>query len=261
MPNRVVKSGFLGGASGSPVKRLPRADLVHLGTSEPFTSEDPRARARLDSDVSVASQKDFATSEETLILFDYDDTLCPSFWAKNLGYTISDDVTSKQHQELLHQVATSSARTLLEAEKRGKVVIVTNAETGWIELSCKRWMPGLYPTISKFECVSARSTWEPTGLQSPFDWKTMEFARRIKDFYSGRSWKNILSLGDSPHERQALQRATTPAVGPSKHCRAKTLKFVVRPTPAEIIAQLDAVSCALDQLVHHNDSLDLALHF
>ena len=87
----------------------------------------------------------------------------------------------------------------------------------------------------------------------------MEFARRIKDFYSGRSWKNILSLGDSPHERQALHRATTPAVGPSKHCRAKTLKFVVRPTPAEIIAQLDTVSGALEKLVNHNDSLDLAL--
>jgi hypothetical protein len=218
-------------------------------------------RPRLDSDVSVASQKDFARSEETLILFDYDDTLCPSFWAKNLGYTINDDVVNPQHKDLMTLVAAASARALIEAEKRGKVVIVTNAETGWIDLSCKRWLPGLFPVISRFECVSARSTWEPTGLQSPFDWKAMEFAKRIKEFYSGRSWKNILSLGDSPHERQALHRATTPAVGPSRYCRAKTLKFIVRPTPAEIVAQLDTITGSLERLVNHNDSLDLALHF
>jgi hypothetical protein len=243
------------------MRRLPRAQLVHLGSLEPYTSDFLHTtRPRLDSDVSVASQKDYARSEETLILFDYDDTLCPSFWAKNLGYTINDDVTNPTHKELFHLVAVASAGALLEAEKRGKVVIVTNAETGWIELSCRRWMPGLYPTISRFECVSARSTWEPTGLQSPFDWKAMEFVKRIKDFYSGRSWKNILSLGDSPHERQALQKATAPAIGPSKHCRAKTLKFVVRPTPAEIIAQLDTVADALEKLVNHNDSLDLAFN-
>jgi hypothetical protein len=161
---------------------------------------------------------------------------------------------------MLHLVSLASANALLEAEKRGKVVIVTNAETGWIDLSCQRWLPTLYPTISRFECVSARSTWEPKGLQSPFDWKAMEFEKRIKDFYSGRSWKNILSLSDSPHERQALHRATTPAVGPSRYCRAKTLKFMVRPTPQEIIAQLETVSGALEKLVNHNDSLDLALH-
>jgi len=34
----------------------------------------------------------------------------------------------------------------------------------------------------------------------------------------------------------------------------------VRPTPQEIIAQLETVSGALEKLVNHNDSLDLALH-
>jgi len=78
-----MKPGFLGGTPSTPVRRWPRAELVHLGSAEPFTSDYPHVvRPRLDSDVSVASQIDFARSDETLILFDYDDTLCPSNWIR-----------------------------------------------------------------------------------------------------------------------------------------------------------------------------------
>jgi hypothetical protein len=31
----------------------------------------------------------------------------------------------------------------------GEVVIVTNAETGWVELSAKRFLPGVVPLLAK----------------------------------------------------------------------------------------------------------------
>ena len=64
-------------------------------------------------------------------------------------------------------------RTLDVASTYGTVVLVTNAETGWIELSGRKFMPSLsdYLDTKCFKTVSARSTYEPLGVVSPFEWK------------------------------------------------------------------------------------------
>jgi hypothetical protein len=134
-------------------------------------------------------------------------------------------------------------------------------------------MPALLPAVSTVTAVSARSTWEPRGLQSPFDWKEQEFSSQIRKFYSrkeNQSWKNVISVGDSPHERQALRTVTKAALkgtvestglehaDPRKHCRTKTVKFKVRPTPQEVIGQLGVLSSALEKIVTEDADLDLA---
>lgn len=161
---------------------------------------------------------------------------------------------------LLDQIAAHSAELLKSAEKYGKVVIVTNAETGWIELSCKRWLPSLEQVVSKIDTFSARSTWEPSGLKSPFQWKAKEFEAVIDRFYLARSWKNVISIGDSPHERQALQTATLGSVCRKKlRCRTKTIKLKVRPMAEELIQELATLSENLESLVFHDDSLDIVI--
>ena len=37
-----------------------------------------------ESAASTGSQANFARPEETLIIFDWDDTLCPSYWVKQV---------------------------------------------------------------------------------------------------------------------------------------------------------------------------------
>lgn len=66
----------------------------------------------------------------------------------------------------------SSVRRLLElAKSLGEVVIITNAETGWIELSCGKWYPELLTFVKQFTAISARSMFEPEGVMSPCGWK------------------------------------------------------------------------------------------
>lgn len=61
---------------------------------------------------------------------------------------------------------------LLERALRcGLVVIITNAETGWVELSCRRFLPRCLPLVSSIRVVSARSTFEALHPDSPSDWK------------------------------------------------------------------------------------------
>ena len=43
-------------------------------------------------------------------------------------------------------------------------------------------------------------------------WKAHAFGDVIKDFYGEhRSWKNVISIGDAPHEREAVFRCTKEA--------------------------------------------------
>ena len=46
----------------------------------------------------------------------------------------------------------------------GDFVIVTNAERGWVELSCRKYFPWLLPTIDGLKILSARSSYEQPGI-------------------------------------------------------------------------------------------------
>lgn len=51
------------------------------------------------------------------------------------------------HRQQLHKVATAAAETLRLAKQLGTVVLITNAERGWIELSCQKFLPTLFPAL------------------------------------------------------------------------------------------------------------------
>jgi len=153
---------------------------------------------------------------------------------------------------------------LVTAHSLGRVVIVTNAEKGWVELSAQRWLPSLKWALDNLgvDVLSARSTWEPLGWTCPVDWKRKTFEQVIDDFYAQhQTWKNVLSVGDSPHEREALQRVTLqgPVTRQKRLCRTKTIKFKVRPTPSELVAQLIALYHHLEHVINHDEHLDITL--
>jgi hypothetical protein len=191
---------------------------------------------------------------ESLIIFDWDDTLCPSTWTKSHGYGTSE-VASPTHRALLDQVARAEKQVLLTASAIGKVVVVTNAEEGWVDLSCRRWLPTLLPFMERIESKSARSTWEPEGLPLPVDWKAREFACLIDGFYGRDDVNsfNVLSIGDSPHERAALHRSM------AKGGHAKSIKLRLRPTPEQVVSALDLLASTLPKLVAHDGCLDLCI--
>jgi hypothetical protein len=222
------------------IQAWPHLELVHFGSGAQVML--PRAARAL-------------RGVQTLVLFDWDDTLCPSTWAKSVGYG-SCEVELPSHRAMLAQVAAAAKAALQAAEGLGKVVIVTNAEDGWVDLSCRRWMPSLHPIVSKMDHVSARSTWESVALTQPVEWKTKEFNHIITTFYGDCQNKNVLSIGDSPHDRAALQRAM--ATHPNG--RAKNVKVKIRPSPEELLGQLEFLACTLDMLCSHDGTLDVAIN-
>jgi len=53
----------------------------------------------------------------------------------------------------------------------GHVIIVTNAERGWVELSCSTFLPNVLKVLRNCKVISARSTFEPYYPQSAIEWK------------------------------------------------------------------------------------------
>jgi hypothetical protein len=200
--------------------------------------------------------------EETLLIFDWDDTCLPSAWVQSQGLRLDEESkVSPEQREQLNQVANVVMETLRLSKQCGTVVLVTNAERGWIELSCQKFMPTLYPMLESVKLLSARTTYESPERSSPLDWKIHAFNAEIQRVLGSEVLncpmrrKNILSLGDGMHEREALLRTCSQR----PNCRSKSLKFVERPDIGQICKQHTLITGCWDRIIHHDGNLDLCI--
>jgi len=229
-------------------------------------------------------------AEDTIILLDYDDTLLPSSWLAlhQLGLNTPDEVVA-EHVEELRVIEACAAKLLTKAIELGDVHLVTNAEEGWIQYTVEKFMPALLPLLPHMTLISARTTFERFSPTSPRTWKIMAFRQQVNqsvaatsscscenfrdtdynvdtiDFYTGdrgaceycdASRKlNIISLGDSQHEREALR--VVAAEFPNVF--AKTVKFVERPSLAALQKQMELMHSCLKHICEYEGDLDLLL--
>jgi len=202
---------------------------------------------------------------QTVMIFDWDDTLLPSTWLTLHGMRLDDDtVVPEELEKLLTTLSEQVMRTLESACELGNVLIVTNAETGWIELSGRKFMPNLTAYLEKknFRVVSARSMYEPTGVTSPFEWKNRAFSHEIEQYFTqlpshqSSCKRNIISFGDSAHEREAILNLDRFMV--ADHV-TKSLKFVERPMIDQLKKEHELINGCLRQIVYHSMNLDLCV--
>lgn len=198
--------------------------------------------------------------EETLVILDWDDTLLPTSWIEAQGLRLAcDSEPSPEQRALLELMAQWASRTLHKAKTYGSVIIVTNAEHGWIELSCEKFMPALLHELEGVKILSARSRYERQGVAQPSDWKLLAFRGEIELFFLslgdlGRR-KNIVSVGDSSHEREALIRVTDCV---PNSC-AKALKLMERPGAEEFLKEHEILCSCLGDIVNYEGSLDVSI--
>lgn len=108
-------------------------------------------------------------TRRTLIIFDWDDTLCPTSWLRSLIKERTADLVQWKHQEdFYHEIPEwfkhplpdlPDVRDLMKdlqravidvintAQAYGVVCIVTNAVEGWVEKTTKKWLPLLQQYI------------------------------------------------------------------------------------------------------------------
>lgn len=233
------------------VQSLPGQAMSPLSNNPPPGEETPQ---RLSQGAKFAE-------EDTVFIFDWDDTVLPSTWVQSQGLSLDESCeVSPEQWKQLKEVAANAKETILAAKRYGHVVLVTNAERGWIELSCAKFMPMLASVLEDVPLLSARTLYESDQVTSGLDWKVLAFESEIQRIYAERAVepdrrKNVLSLGDSLHEREALLRATAQL----PNCRSKSLKFVERPDITQICKQHALITSCFDRIVHHDGNLDLCI--
>jgi hypothetical protein len=220
-----------------------------------------------------ASQAMFAERDQTIIIFDWDDTLCPStFLRAHMQYDARGRLAVRLDEKVRIEIGLLAERalTLLQcAQALGKVIIVTNAKRPWVQVSCREFLPALNSTLRDIDVIYAPETvkgesWEGfTGCRLT-EAKANAMKTVVTDFYSrypNQSWKNIVSLGDAFFEHTAIRQVVNarPSATQKRRCRTKTIKLLEHPTVAGMIVQLSIVSGWLFKIVQTDDDVDIDL--
>lgn len=198
-------------------------------------------------------------STQPIIIWDWDDTLLCSSMLAQYGYRLSStmDTVCPNFLQHLKSLEEAVVQVLGCSMKFGKVHIITNAETNWVQMSAKKWMPRVFPLLEHASIVSARSKYESVHPQDPMAWKLCAFSDLLNGLYTTNStsddWKHVISFGDSHAERQATKLVAQNM----KRIRTKTVKFTERPTIEQIQGQLRMVVQCFPTLVNHSGDLDL----
>lgn len=133
-----VGSSGIGSSSGGGSSSFPV-----VGSRACSGRMKPTVRQTIDSMVSTGSQSEYLSPEQTIILFDWDDTLCPSSWIRQNRPALSffkPAPPDEKYQQPLRELSQYVEKTLKLAMTLGKVVIVTNAMDPWVMISCKHFL-------------------------------------------------------------------------------------------------------------------------
>lgn len=202
-----------------------------------------------------SSDKKEGSKESTVIFVDWDDTLLCSSYLSGAGYRLDSELESSSAIDRELKDLESSVIGLLRlAMSFGDVHVVTNAETGWVQLSAKKFLPGVVPVLEQVSVISARSTYETMFPDAPVKWKFCAFQERL--FADTKSPKNVISFGDSHVEREAV-RAVTRGLPPTT--KTKSVKFAEKPSMEQLRRQLELVTNCFQYIHSHEGDLDLQL--
>jgi len=201
-----------------------------------------------------SSDKKDGGKESTIIFVDWDDTLLCSSYLSGAGYRLDSELESSSPIDReLKELEASVIGLLRLAMSFGEVHVVTNAETGWVQLSAKKFLPGVVPVLDSVKVLSARSTYETMFPDAPVKWKFCAFQERL--FSDTKSSKNVISFGDSHVEREAV-RAVTRGLPNTK---TKSVKFAEKPSMEQLRRQLELVTNCFQYIHSHEGDLDLQL--
>ncbi|KAL3765155.1 hypothetical protein ACHAWO_004333 [Cyclotella atomus] len=124
------------------------------------------------------------SSNNSIIIFDWDDTICPSSFVDRAGVDNYKKLPKKCHS-LFTEIEKCAEKCLAEAAKYGEVIIITNSDDGWVKYSAERYLPGLLPILKNYRIVSARTRYEKFYPNQPLCWKAAAFAHEANEHFCG----------------------------------------------------------------------------
>lgn len=215
---------------------------------------------------------------ETVVFFDWDDTLCPSSVLSQLGFKKSfckgrnwqgDEAINIELQGALSRHAHVACELLRAAAAHEKVVIVTLAVQEWLQVTIQLFLPAIGSVIEELgvEVFYARKSLSKHSfrmavleeLDLGMEMKRAAMTaclRKHKTICVTNSTPNLISIGDSLDERHALLE-TTYCSWPS--CLCKTIKLSAEPNVESLTAELERLGSYLEALIHFPEDVNVDL--
>lgn len=229
----------------------------------------------------------FWNPKQTVVIVDWDDTLFPTTWLKfDNGLKISQPLSKSAPdvvKEGLMEVESYAYDFLLAATSYSDhVVIVTLGQEPWVGDCIRNFGLDSLATLieeKEIEIVYARS-FQKVHDDSEYDKRKFQCdkdvisywagvkARAIESVcaksYRGRSWKNIISVGDSVFEQEGTRQAIKTWCQANQRTayqipRTKTVKFIDEPTAEELSDQLKLMYNWLPELVKLDEAFNIDL--
>jgi len=199
------------------------------------------------------------TVQESCIVFDWDDTLFPSSFVdrRKLIHARHVEDLPEELQQGFRDLEKLIARLISTASKYATVLIITNAQTGWVELCASKFMPSLLDLLAgSVRVVSARTSFEKFFPGDPLCWKAATFAHELHQLQKTKDTvlRNVISFGDSIEERTSVKIAAS-----QLRARSKSIKFLDAPTFQQLHQELEVVTNCLEWIWKHSGDLDVVL--
>lgn len=208
----------------------------------------------------LSKPQEVMQQENSLFIIDWDDTLLATSWLSSQGLRLDATEIPEFVAEELRALESSIYSLLAYVLTIGKVAIVTNAESSWVELSARKFVPAVCDLLPQIRVLSARSSYQDMYPNQVPKWKIEAYKCVFQEAFPELSFSQyskvqnrvqVLSLGDSVYERDALMELAS-HVGAEK-LLPKSVKFVERPNPGQLVQQIAIV---LDNLFDVYSSTD-----
>lgn len=191
---------------------------------------------------------------DTVIFFDWDDTLFPTSFFERNGLHVQGDAPLSDPILRALRNCEDNVRTLILIAKyiTRHVYIVTNASNGWVEHTAARYYPNLCAdgTFSDILVVSARSQYSHLNAMQPMLWKyyamhaimfSINHTIKVTPLTQQATFRcnTVISVGDSTFERDAIRLVHSDY----QHISLKVVKLIDKPQSCDHLSvQLNLIS-------------------
>ena len=179
----------------------------------------------------------------SLIIFDWDDTLIPTTFFTPDGVFPEKILLSQCEFDKLKEIEKNVYIILKESIEKGQAYIITNACANWVQFSASIFYPSITDLLKKVKIISARGEYEQSFPGNLRQWKILAFSNLVKDFDENLV-TNIICIGDSLFEIEAGRVLASKF----KEAFIKTIKFREAPKLDELLKQLKLVAKQFDTI-------------
>ena len=181
----------------------------------------------------------------SLIIFDWDDTLLCTTFISNNNYDFDSILKNPNYHDLLYKLEDKVFEILSLAIQKGETYIITNAEKSWVEYTSQIFFPSILNILNHIKIISAREENQFNFPNEKRMWKINSFNHAFKK-YDYESIINIISIGDSFFEVVASKLLNTHFY----NSFIKTVQFIQTNKIEELISQIDLVINKFDFIVN-----------